>query len=41
VRDALGGSSGRLLQGPGWRGAVGGGEETVGDGGELQWLWPF
>jgi hypothetical protein len=37
----LRGSSGRLLLGPGWRGAAGGGGETVGDGGELQWLRSF
>jgi hypothetical protein len=37
----LQGSSGRLLLGLGWRGAVGGGREMAGDGGELQWLRPF
>jgi hypothetical protein len=37
----LRGSSGRLLQGPEWRGAAGGGRETTSDGGELQRLWPF
>jgi hypothetical protein len=37
----LQGSSGRILLGPGWRGAAGGGGETTGDGGELQWLRPF
>jgi hypothetical protein len=37
----LWGTSGRLLLGPGWRGGTGGGGEMTGDGGELQWLWPF